>query len=168
MPSSRPLADRFWEKVDVRMPSECWEWTARRKSCGYGEISVERKAKLAHRISYELNKGAVPEGMHVLHSCHNTGCVNPSHLRVGTHQDNMVDMKDACRQAIGVRNASCKLTEAEALLIAATLKRIPPTRKQKELGFGIVSFLSRWFGVGHQQISRIGRGKTWRHTNVVG
>ena len=164
---SKPLADRFWEKVDVRSPSECWEWTAdKHGKLPYGKIKVERKTKLAHRISYELNRGAIPEGMQVLHSCHNPSCVNPNHLRLGTHKENMKDRQDACRQARGVSNGNCKLTEAEALLIAAVLKRIPPTLKRKELGFGINSFLARWFGINHRMVSLISQGKNWRHINA--
>lgn len=169
--TSRPLADRFWEKVDVRSPSECWEWTAGHTTNGYGHVwSGGRRGKnlLAHRVSHELNKGTVPQGMHVLHSCHNPGCVNPAHLRLGTHEDNMTDRQNAGRQAKGVTQARSKLSENEVELIAALLKRIPPTSNKKELGFGINSFLGRWFGVGHSAISVIGLGKNWRHINVVG
>jgi HNH endonuclease len=88
----RSLADRFWEKV--KKTDGCWEWTARRLPKGYGTIScVDHRTSLcAHRVSWELHNGPIPDGMWVLHHCDNPQCANPDHLFLGTHTQNMRDM----------------------------------------------------------------------------
>ena len=77
----RTLADRFWEKVNIGEPDECWEWLgARGYYHGYGQIRVGKGMTAAHRVSYELSKGPIPPGMVVHHTCFNKLCVNPGHL----------------------------------------------------------------------------------------
>lgn len=90
--SRRPLADRFWEKVD--RSGDCWTWTAYRNPAGYGEINLGGRlgAVLAHRVAYELTFDVAPGDLHVLHRCDNPACVRPDHLFLGTHIDNMRDM----------------------------------------------------------------------------
>src|SRR5689334_22633122 len=89
----------FWFRVNlpnVIGTDECWEWNGRTDKNGYGSLGVridrQRKTLTAHRVSHELNIGPVPIGMFVLHRCDNPACVNPSHLWLGTHTDNMKDM----------------------------------------------------------------------------
>lgn len=94
----RPLAERFWEKVAIKDPSECWEWTGGRFSDGYGAISVDGKAQRAPRVALHLT-GINPDGLHVRHSCDNPACVNPKHLSVGTAQDNANDKVSRGRQS---------------------------------------------------------------------
>lgn len=155
--TSRPLADRFWEKVDVRSPSECWEWTASRGQPGYGRISKDRNTMLdAHRVSYELNVGAIPEGKRVLHSCHNRGCVNPNHLRVGTAKDNSQDMVKAGRSSFGNRKSSVFLSPHEVKAI-----RVVASRHKR--WSGVQSFLADWFGTSKQVINKIVNGTHWKY-----
>ena len=84
----RSLIDRFWEKVDKS--SECWNWLGV-KSKGYGQIKVNGKHRYAHRISWDLHYGVYLGNLDILHSCDNPSCVNPKHLSLGTHKENMAD-----------------------------------------------------------------------------
>ena len=85
------VEERFWAKV-VKSDG-CWEWTAKHDKNGYGRFSPNGQYSQvpAHRFSWELHNGPVPEGMLVCHRCDNPECTNPNHLFLGTPQDNMDD-----------------------------------------------------------------------------
>ena len=89
----KSVKDRLLEKISPEPNSGCWLWTAGVNSSGYGMIGVgSRGAAGAHRISYELFKGPIPEGQMILHSCDCRVCINPDHLAVGTAKQNASDM----------------------------------------------------------------------------
>jgi hypothetical protein len=76
------LPDRFWEKVDAS--GDCWEWTAGRNGHGYGAAYWEGRQVMAHRLSWTVLVGDIPEGMTLDHLCRNRVCVNPAHLEIVT------------------------------------------------------------------------------------
>ena len=144
---------RFWGNVSKPDGEDgCWLWKGTLFDTGYGSVSIDGESCLTHRVSYEQVNGKIPEGMMVLHSCHNRNCINPDHLRVGTHDDNMRDMTDADRQAKGEMDGNSKLVEEEVQEIKRLLSTGQFTHKQ----------IARMFGVARPTITDIRSGRTWK------
>lgn len=94
MTTPRPMADRFWPKVDRRGPDECWPWTGGQNGYGYGYFNVDvtrtgHRNAAAHRVAYELSVGPIPDGLTLDHLCLNRLCVNPAHLEPVTLAENI-------------------------------------------------------------------------------
>ncbi len=128
MPAYRSIKERFANKYRVNQDTGCWDWVGCKVRGGYGHIKRPRSGgpMSAHRFAYEHFVGHIPDGMIVRHSCHNPGCVNPAHLLVGTHADNMRDMAERGSR-IG-RNAGTTLDGRQI----ARLKRLLLRRTQQE------------------------------------
>ena len=150
----RTVVARFWAKVNVAGPDDCWEWTASKTMKGYGQFGVYGGSpKGAHRVAWEMEVGPIPEGLFVCHHCDNPGCVNPAHLFVGSPSDNMRDCVTKGRHRspnnMGAANGRAKLTNAQVLAIRAD------TRVQVAV--------AAEFGVCQQMVSRIRAEKSWGH-----
>ena len=102
---------RILESVEKDETTGCWNWTLRKDHGGYGRLKVQMGARDlfrlegAHRYSYQIFKGNIPSGLEVCHSCDNPSCVNPDHLWLGTHQQNMLDMHAKGRWTYRKKNA---------------------------------------------------------------
>lgn len=147
--------NRFWDKIDVRDNNECWEWNACTASRGgYGILKVNGKRIRAHVLSYQIHKGEIPEGLFVCHSCDNPPCCNPTHLWLGTNQQNIKDAVDKGLLippvAKGAANGNAKLNDKQLDEIRELIQnRIPNTH------------IARIYGVTHSMISLIKLGKAW-------
>lgn len=95
----------FWSYVDKTAPNGCWKWLGSWSGEDYGIFGVNGKLKRVHRISWILVNGAIPDGLDILHKCDNRRCLNPDHLFIGTHQDNMTDKSEKYRAKY---NGLCK------------------------------------------------------------
>lgn len=82
------LPERFWAKV--KKTEFCWLWLAAKNGDGYGRFAWRGKNRHAHRLAYELLRGAIPQGMELDHVCRNRACVNPNHLEPVTHHANVL------------------------------------------------------------------------------
>lgn len=159
----KPTTDeRFWNKVNKtgstpsHCPelSNCWVWTAGlQKQNGYPCFAITHSNNVrANRYVYELTYGAVPDNLMVLHKCDNRLCVNPSHLMLGSHQDNMSDKVSKGRQAKGSECGASKLTESNVIEIRTLFQN------------GVLqSELAKLYNVSQVQISNIVTRRQWKH-----
>ena len=166
-PPGVPATTRFWKFVTMGEHSfeECWEWSGNRTVDGYGVIKDGTRNRRAHRVSWEIHKGPIPDGMHVLHSCDNRPCVNPSHLRLGTHQDNMRDMAVRGRAGGGdgyrFHAKGIQRGENNAHAIA-TEEVVRWVRAQHAAGVSYKELAART-GLAYPTVYAIANRRTWKH-----
>lgn len=110
----KTIEERFWAKVDKDGPvpehmphlGACWVWTASKLNSGYGQFGIGGKLRYAHRLSWEMERGEIPDNLCVLHSCDNPPCVRPEHLFLGTRRENSSDCQRKGRLARGDTHGS--------------------------------------------------------------
>ncbi len=142
---------RFWGRVQRGDPAQCWHWQGYRNPAGYGQIKIDGCMRGAHRLAYWLGgQGELPPGAVVRHLCNCPACVNPAHLAVGSHADNVQDRVAAGRSATGERNGRSKLTTEAARSIRAAQ------------GTTAAAELARQYGVHSRAIYLIWEGRNWR------
>ena len=163
---SKTAEQRFWEKVDkTSSPRGCWLWT---KGDGYGVFWAEGKCVSAHRFSWLIHFGQVPDRLDVLHTCDTPACVNPQHLWLGTNADNVADMLSKGRQAAGDKSSArlhpesllrgtehpnAKLNDEQVRFIRAAYTGSNRTQQS----------LANEFGVNQTIISDVILKRTWKH-----
>jgi hypothetical protein len=154
------VEERFWRNVNKNTQSDCWEWVGTMQPNGYGRLSLGSQSdgvEGAHRISWRLhNKAEIPKGMHVMHSCDNRKCVNPSHLSVGTPKQNSQDMIAKGRKVIAspVGNDNGK-----AIINPDIVRQIRQSNESH-------AALARKFGISPNCVRGVRIGRTWSHVDA--
>jgi len=105
-----PIRDRFLSKTK-QLENGCWSWSGSFFSSGYAQFWQGKKARKASRVSWELFRGEIPVGLYVLHRCDNKECVNPDHLHLGDHSQNMREASERGRHHSGPRHYAFRRTE---------------------------------------------------------
>jgi HNH endonuclease len=149
---------RHLDSIHTIPETGCWWWIGNNNPQGYGQVFIDGRNRGAHRYSYELHKGEIPEGLWVLHSCDNPSCVNPDHLSTGTPQQNAKEAVERLGRGRGERSGKTHLTE-EQVLMAYNSKET----HQK---------LATKLGVSRSTVTGIKRGAQWSwltgHSKVEG
>lgn len=155
-------AQRFEAQYIPEPMSGCWLWTGA-LIFGYGAIYFEGKQHRAHRISWRLYRGEIPEGLSVLHKCDTPCCVNPDHLFLGTHADNMRDKAVKKRSCLGDKNPSRRFPEnvrgeknARAKLTGPDVLAIRASRERS-------SVLAQRYSIDRTCVWQIRSGLHWKH-----
>lgn len=147
-----PEQERF-EKY-VKKTAQCWNWTGGINTYGYGCFrGGDQKNHRAHRAAYRLYVGEIPKGKIIMHICDNRKCVNPKHLKVGTHRQNTIDMHQKGRwpDRKGVKHPLAKLKESDI----PTIRAIANQKSHEEI--------AKLYGVTASTIGSVTRNETWIH-----
>ena len=149
MTKIKTTKQRFYEKTGLD-----WQWIGYKNNRGYGTLYVDGKHKYAHRISYQIHIGKIPNGMCVLHSCDNPACVNPEHLHLGTQKINAYEreIRNRGNHVRGEKNGRSKFT----------IKQILEIRKKSQKGISNAE-LAKEYSVVNSTIHFIKTKKHWKH-----
>lgn len=161
--SMQHIKNIFYSNAKVNPTTHCWEWIKHKDSDGYGQFRFLTKYFQAHRFSFDLSKGDLPNHLLVCHSCDNPSCINPEHLFLGTPLTNTQDMIKKNRYHRGPRkmngskdgskNSYSKLIEADVVRI----------RELYGSGKFTQRMLAKKYKIGQSSISRMVNGITWDH-----
>lgn len=151
---------KFWGHVYRPSENDCWIWQSAKAGKGYGMFNLPAGSYYAHRVSWTLFFGEIPDGMFVCHRCDNPPCVNPSHFFLGTNADNQIDSYGKGRNATqrhpglhtGTKNGRAKLTES---MVKAIRREYSEGKTQTQL--------AQKYGVNQTMIGFIVRKESWKH-----
>lgn len=145
-------------KIDFKVDNDCFVITSHRlNEWGYAEIMLQGTTKKIHRHVYEQCFGEIPKGLVIRHKCDNPSCINPEHLEIGTHQDNVNDMISRNRQAKGSKKPKSKLTEKDVVEIKYLLLEGKTNRS-----------IAKKYRIDESIISEIKHNKAWKHVQITG
>lgn len=146
------IAARILQRVEQQANGGCWVWLASLDSKGYGRFCYKGRTIPAHRAAYLVFVGEIEDGLFVLHQCDNKQCVNPRHLRLGTHADNMREARERKR----MRAPNRILTDDAVIAIRAAYRGVD----------GEQVLLAERYGVNHSTIASIVNGHSYQHLYV--
>lgn len=152
MPPYRPLdKERLFSNCRIDPITECWLWTGALNRDGYGSLTHGGRAESAHRAAYKVFVGPIKPPLQVLHHCDVRNCMNPKHLYLGVHADNMRDreVRGRVKHAKGEDHRDAKLSEADVRAIRCD------ARMQK--------VIAAEYGVARSLVSMICGHKIWKH-----
>lgn len=150
--SHMSLEDRLLRSVQYEANSGCWLWAGTLDGKGYGRLLNNRKVLSAHRASWTVHNGPIPDGLCVCHRCDTPLCVNPAHLFLGTQQENIRDASNKQRTPLGERQGRSKLKAADVIAIREMASAGIP---QKDI--------AAKFAIAKPTVSDIVRRKKWPH-----
>lgn len=142
---------RFWSKVDIKGPDDCWLWKRALQTQGYGHLGFRGRTSRAHAVAYFLANGSIPGGLWsetcvIMHTCDVKRCCNPRHLRATTQKVNILDMVTKGRKA------GCKLNPKSVRVI-----------RERHRAGETCKALANDYGVSGCTMSKLLTGKIWRH-----
>jgi hypothetical protein len=141
------------EKYSMPEPNTgCWLWHQFLTIHGYGQLTFRKKIYKAHRFSYETFIGKIPKGLFVCHKCDEPSCINPDHLFLGTHLDNVKDMVNKKRHSFGERKINSKVTAVSAQIIRECWSKF---------GRGSQDRIASYFNISQSNVSMIASRITW-------
>lgn len=149
------LKRRFWNKAKILSDDECWIWTDFILPSGYGQFRIGDKKYRAHRVAWEYTYGEIEEGKLVLHKCDNKRCVNPNHLYIGTHCDNMIDIVDRGISKGGPGLGSTRLYSGEIWLIRKLMTPLVGNQRYNAKYKFTLTFVSKMFRVSRSTVLNI-------------